>query len=98
MAHAKLKSLYNEVKSHTDFTRKSIPFFVEKIRDIKVELLKLEMEQGEQVSRDVTYAARQINITERESLNNIQSYPDEIPKFLKRVKEAVIANLAFANK
>jgi hypothetical protein len=56
------------------------------------------MDQGEQLTRDVSYAARIINITERESLNNIQNYPDEIPKYLKRVKDAVISNLSFANK
>jgi hypothetical protein len=98
MAYARLKQLYSEVKNHDDLTYKSIPFFVKIIRDIKVELLKIEMEQGEQLSRDISYAARLINITERESLNNIQNYPDEIPKYLKRVKEAVTTNLSFVNR
>lgn len=98
MKYPKLKLLYSEVKNHEDLTYKSIPFFVNIIKEIKVELLKIEMEQGEQLSRDVSYAARVINITERESLNNIQNYPDEIPKYLRRVKDAVISNLAFANK
>lgn len=98
MAYPKLKLLYDEVKNHGDLTYKSIPFFVKIIKDIKVELLKIEMEQGEQLSRDVSYAARLINITERESLNNIQNYPDEIPKYLKRVKDAVVSNLSFVNQ
>jgi hypothetical protein len=98
MKYPKLKLLYDEVKNHEDLTYKSIPFFVKIIKDIKVEFLKIEMEQGEQLTRDVSYAARIINITERESLNNIQNYPDEIPKYLKRVKDAVISNLSFVNK
>ncbi len=98
MAYAKLKQLYSEVKNQNDLTYKSIPFFVKIIKEIKVELLKIEMEQGEQLSRDISYGARVINITERESLNNIQNYPDEIPKYLKRVKDAVIENLSFVNK
>jgi hypothetical protein len=98
MAYAKLKLLYDEVKNHADLTYKSIPFFVKIMREIKVELLKIEMEQGEQLSRDISYAARLMNITERESLNNIQNYPDEIPKYLKRVKDAVVSNLSFVNK
>jgi hypothetical protein len=98
MKYPKLKQLYDEVKSHQDLTYKSIPFFVKVIREIKVELLKIEMEQGEQLTRDISYAARLINITERESLNNIQNYPDEISKYLKRVQDAVIANLSFVNK
>jgi len=52
---------------------------VKVIREIKVELLKIEMKQGEPTLQDISYAARLINITERESLNNIQNYPDEIP-------------------
>ena len=98
MAYAKLKLLYDDVKNHTDLTYKSIPFFVQVIREIKVELLKIEMEQGEQLSRDISYASRVINITERESLNNIQNYPDEIPKYLMRVRDAVVSNLSFVNK
>ena len=98
MAYSKLRLLYNEVKNHSDLTYKSIPFFVKMIREIKVELLKVEMEQGEQLTRDISYAARVINITERESLNNIQNYPDEISKYLKRVQDAVVSNLSFVNK
>ena len=98
MAYPKLKLLYDEVKNHPDLTYKSIPFFVKMIREIKVELLKIEMEQGEQLSRDISYAVRLINITERESLNNIQNYPREIPKYLGRVRTAVLSNLAFCNK
>src|SRR5215831_1630594 len=98
MKYPRLKHLFNEVKNHEDFTYKSIPFFVNIIKDIKVELLKIEMEQGEQLSRDVSYASRIISITERESLNNIQNYPDEIPKYLRRVKDAVLSNLSFVNK
>ena len=94
----KLKQLYDEVKNHSDLSYKSIPFFVKIIREIKVELLKVTFEQGEQISRDVSYATRLINITEREDLNNIQNYPDEIPKYLGRVKNTVISNLSFVNK
>jgi len=98
MMYAKLKQLYADVKNHTDLTYKSIPFFVKMIREIKVELLKITVEQGEQLSRDISYATRLINITEREDLNNIQNYPDEIPKYLGRVKDTVISNLSFVNK
>ena len=98
MKYPKLKQLYDEVKGHTDLTYKSIPFFVKIIREIKVELLKVAAEQGEQVTRDVTYATRQINITERENLNTIHNYPDEISKFLGRVRDTVISNLSFASK
>ncbi len=94
----KLKQLYDEVKNHSDLSYKSIPFFVKIIREIKVELLKVTFEQGEQISRDVSDATRLINITEREDLNNIQNYPDEIPKYLGRVKNTVISNLSFVNK
>jgi hypothetical protein len=96
--YAKLKLLYVEVKNHSDLTYKSIPFFVKVIREIKVELLKVTTEQGEQVSKEVSYATRLINITQREDLNNIHNYPDEIPKYLKRVKDTVMTNLSFVNK
>lgn len=96
--YAKLKLLYVEVKNHSDLTYKSIPFFVKIVREIKVELLKVTTEQGEQISKDVSYATRLINITEREDLNNIQNYPDEIPKYLGRVKNTIISNLSFVNK
>jgi hypothetical protein len=96
--HPKLKQLYTEVKNHTDLTYKSIPFFNQVIRDIKVELLKISSQQGEQISRDVTDATRLIAITEREDLSGIQNYPREIPKYLGRVKTAVVSCLAFAAK
>ncbi len=95
--YTKLKQLYDEVKNHTDLTYKSIPFFVNIIKEIKVELLKIAIVQGEQITRDVTYATRLINITEREDLNNIHNYPDEISKYLGRVKTTVISNLSFVN-
>ena len=98
MIYIKLKQLYNEVKNHADLTYRSIPFFVKVIREIKVELLKVSAEQGEQLSRDVTDAIRLINITEREDLNGIQNYPKEIPKYLGRVKVAVISSLSFASR
>lgn len=98
MIYIKLKQLYSEVKDHGDLSYKSIPFFVKVIREIKVELLKVSAEQGEQISRDVTDAIRLINITEREDLNGIQNYPKEIPKYLGRVKVAVISCLLFASR
>ena len=98
MIFIKLKQLYTEVNDHGDLTYKSIPFFVKVIREIKVELLKVSAEQGEQISRDVMDAIRLINITEREDLNGIQNYPKEIPKYLGRVKVAVISSLSFANR
>ncbi len=98
MIFIKLKQLYTEVKDHGDLSYKSIPFFAKVIREIKVELLKVSAEQGEQISRDVTDAIRLINITEREDLNGIQNYPKEIPKYLGRVKVAVISSLSFANR
>lgn len=94
----KLKQLYNEVKNHSDLTYKSIPFFNQIIRDIKVELLKISTQQGEQISRDVTDAMRLISITEREDLSGIQNYPREIPKYLGRVKTAVVSSLAFVGR
>jgi len=95
---SKLKQLHDEVKAHTDLTYRSIPFFVKTVREIRVELLKVAAEQGEQLSRDVTDAMRLVHITEREDLNNIQNYPKEIPKYLGRVRNAVISNLAFTVK
>jgi len=98
MNYLKLQKFYNEVKDQTDLTYKSIPFFVKVIREIKVELLIVSAQQGEQISRDVTDAIRLVNITEREDLNGIQNYPKEIPKYLARVKVAVISCLSFANR
>ena len=61
-------------------------------------MLKVSMAQGEQVSRDVNDAIRFIEITEREDLNMIQAYPKDVPKYLGRVRDTVIAKLAFAGK
>lgn len=94
----KLKQLYNEVKNHADLTYKSIPFYVNIVREIKVELLKVSAQQGEQISRNVTDATRLIHLTNRDDLSGIQNYPDEIPKYLKRVKDTILSSLAFANK
>jgi len=96
--YSKLKQFYLDVKNHTDLTYRSIPFFVKIVRDIKVELLKIELAQGEQLARDVSDAQRLITISEREDLNNIHNYPDEIPKYLARVKTTIVTRLAFANK
>jgi hypothetical protein len=98
MIYTRLKQFHNEVKNHTDLTYRSIPFFVKIVREIRVELLKVTTEQGEQLSRDVSDAMRLITITEREDLNNIQNYPKEIPKYLGRVKDSIVSNLAFASK
>ena len=98
MTYNKLKQLHTEVMNHTDLTHKSIPFFVKIVREIRVELLKVSTQQGEQISRDVSDAMRLILITEREDLNNIQEYPREIPKYLKRVRDSIISNLSFATK
>jgi hypothetical protein len=96
--YSRLKQLHSEVKSHADLTYRSAPFFAAKLREIKVELLKVSMAQGEQISRDVNDAIRFIEITEREDLNMIQAYPKEVPKYLGRVKETVVSKLAFAAK
>ncbi|MEK6783307.1 MAG: hypothetical protein AABY93_16520 [Bacteroidota bacterium] len=94
----KLNQLYDEVKRHNDLTYRSIPFFVRTVREIRVELLKVAASQAEQTSRDVTDAIRLIHITEREDLNGIQNYPKEIPKYLGRVKDAVMSSLSFVKK
>lgn len=96
--YARLKQLYTEVKNHTDLTYRSAPFFAQKLREIKVELLKVSIAQGEQISRDVDDAIRFMEITEREDLNMIQAYPKDVPKYLGRVKDTVVSKLAFANK
>ncbi len=41
---------------------------------------------------------RAITITEREDLNMVPNYPKEVPKYLGRVKNAIVTNLAFAAK
>lgn len=94
----KLKQIYNEVKNHDDLSYKSAQFFATKLREIRVELLKVSSEQGEQISRDVTDAVRFITISEREDMNNIQNYPKEVPKYLGRVKTVIVSNLAFVMK
>ncbi len=94
----KLKQLYGEVKNHADLTYRSIPFFVKVVGEIRVELLMVASQQAEQISRDVSDAIRLINITQREDLSGIQNYPKEIPKYLGRVKDAVMSSLSFVNK
>jgi len=96
--YSRLKKLHAEIKSHKDLTYKSVPFFKERIREIRVELLKVSAEQGEQLSRDVTDAIRHIIITEREDLNMVENYPKEIAKYLGRVRDTVITHLAFTDK
>jgi hypothetical protein len=98
MVYNKLKGLYQEVKNHTDLTYRSIPFFVRAVKEIRIELLKVSNEQGEQLSRDVADAMRHIAITEREDLNTIENYPREIPKYLGRVRDTVISRLSFLAK
>jgi len=94
----KLKQIYSEVKNQNDLSYKSAQFFQTKLREIRVELLKISSEQGEQISRDITDAVRFITISEREDMNNIQNYPKEVPKYLERVKTAIVSNLSFVNK
>ena len=96
--YTKLKQFHADVKAQTDLTYRAAPFFSAKIKEIRVELLKVSMAQGEQVSRDVDDAIRFIEITEREDLNMIQAYPKDVPKYLGRVKDTVVARLAFACK
>jgi hypothetical protein len=96
--YARLKQLYLEIKNQNDLTYKSIPFFKDKVREIRVELLKISSAQGEQLSQDVSDAMRLIVIAEREDLNTIENYPKEIPKYLGRVKTAVVSSLAFVGK
>ena len=96
--YKKLKELYQEVKNHSDLTYKSIPFYVKVVKEIKVELLKVTTEQGEQLSRDLSDSTRFITISEREDLNNIQSYPREIPKYLGRIRNTILTRLSFTDK
>jgi hypothetical protein len=96
--YIKLKQLHDSVKNQSDLSYRSIPFFVETMREIKVELLKVASHEGEQISRDVTDAMRLIHLAVRDDLNNIDNYPKEIPKYLGRVKATVLSSLAFANK
>lgn len=97
-SYLRLKQILLEVKAHTDLTRKSTPFFVEKVHEIRVELLKISAAQGEQITREVSDAMRLITISQREDLNNIENYPREIPKFLGRMRDAIIYNLTFVEK
>ena len=96
--YGRLREIYKEMKAHTDMSYKSIPLYVAWMAEIKVELLKVSSEQAEQLSRDVMDATRFMAITQREDLNNIANYPREIPKYLGRVKTAVMTHLAFINK
>jgi hypothetical protein len=96
--YTKLKELLVDVRAHTDLTNKSIPYFVARVNEIRIELLKITHHQGEQLSRDVSDATRLILITQREDLNNIENYPKEVPKYLGRVREAILRNLAFVEK
>jgi hypothetical protein len=96
--YTRLKALYTEVKDHTDLTRRSIPFFVKTVQEIRVELQKLSNAQAEQISRDVSDAMRLIAISEREDLNNIENYMKEVPKYLGRIRDSVLKNLEFVNR
>jgi hypothetical protein len=96
--YTKLKALYTEVKDHTDLTRRSIPFFVKAVQEIRVELQKLSNAQAEQISRDVSDAMRLIAISEREDLNNIENYMKEVPKYLGRMRDSILKNLEFVNR
>jgi hypothetical protein len=96
--YTKLKQIYAEVKNRPDLTYKSIPYYVKVIEEIKVELLKVSAAQGEQISRDVTDATRLIHLTNRDDLSGIKNYPDEISKYLKRVKDTILSSLAFVLK
>ena len=98
MIYDKLKQYLDEIKNQTDLSYQSIPFFARVVKDIRIELLKVAAAQGEQITRDVTDAMRLIHITEREDLNNIENYPREIPKYLGRVRDAVMSSLSFVNK
>jgi len=94
--YEKLKQHYHEVKNHTDLTAKSISFFEKKLRDIQYELLMIANQQGEQQSREVTNAIRFMELTDREDLFNIKSYPKDTAKLLARAKDKVLTHLAFA--
>jgi hypothetical protein len=96
--YTKLKELLADVRAHTDLTQKSIPYFTARVNEIRVELLKISNTQGEQLSRDVSDATRLILITQREDLNNIMNYPKEVPKYLGRVRDSILRNLAFVEK
>lgn len=98
MQYPKLKELYNVVKNHSDLTYKSIPFYKNIVKDIRVELLKVSSAQGEQLTRDVSDAMRLVIISEREDLSGIDNYPDEIPKYLGRARTVILSTLAFAAK
>ena len=99
--YTRLKELYNEVKNHTDLSIKSRAFFAAKVKEIRVELLKVAAVQAEQITRDVSDAMRLIHIAEREDLNNVNEYQNftrEISKHLGRVRETVLTRLEFVNK
>src|SRR5579862_4499159 len=99
--YTQLKQLYNEVKSHTDLSIKSVPFFTNKVKEIRVELLKVAAAQAEQITRDVSDAMRLIHIAEREDLKNINEYQNftrEISTHLGRIRDTVLTRLEFVNK
>ena len=99
--YTRLKELYSEVKNHTDLSIKSQAFFAAKVKEIRVELLKVAAVQAEQITRDVSDAMRLIHIAEREDLNNINEYQNftrEISKHLGRVRDTVLTRLEFVNK
>ena len=96
--YEKLKQHYLDVKNHADLTTKSIPFFENKLRDIQYELLKISNQQGEQQSKEVSNAIRFMELTDREDLFNIKSYPRDTAKLLGRAKDKVLTHLLFAAK
>jgi hypothetical protein len=96
--YTRLKSLYTEVKNHKDFTHRSIPVFKRYVQEVRLELLKISNEQAEQITQDVSDAMRQIAISEREDLNNIENYMKEIPKYLGRMRDSILRNLEFVNR
>jgi hypothetical protein len=96
--YTRLKAIYTEVKNHNDFTHRSIPYFVKTVQEIRVELQKVSNEQAEQITQEVSDAMRQIAISEREDLNNIESYMKEIPKYLGRMRDSILRNLEFVDK
>lgn len=98
---ARLKELYGEVKNQTDLTRKAVPFFEKTIVDIRAELMKIAAHQGEQVSQNVEDAMKAIFIAEREDLKNIynyQNFNNDMPKYLARLKNTILTQLAFVTK
>jgi hypothetical protein len=99
--YARLKTLYQEIKSQTDLSARSLPFFKKTVQEVRVELLKVAAAQEDQITREVTDAMRLIHIMEREEIKNVndyQNYQKEIPKHMARAKDVLLAQLAFVNK